>query len=254
MAYIICTGNIAVHPYTIKDCGLNIYSLDELCYYIHNNIFDLNEDFVNGKLIGFISEELGLYPLANRLKDMRKIKKPEYEQLIAIVSEGDYLTAQELLDFKTSIARLAGCQSLQRYKLKADSLLKKGAVDRAIYNYSLIVKDNDFRQYNDIFKSYVYYNMAVANAYIFHYDEAFKDFYSAYRYKKDDRNAFGCLMSLYLSIENKDDFMKRAIDFGFSISRVAHTEELIKDCIQNAGRLEEKDMADVVASARIAMS
>lgn len=254
MSYIICTGNMAIHPYTIKESGLNIYSLDELCYYVYHNIFDLNEDFVNDKLIRFLADELELYPLANRLKDMKHAGKKDYEMLITLVSEGDYLSAQELLDFKTSIARLSGCQPLQRYKLKADSLFKKGAIDRAIKNYNLIIKNTDFMNQTDIFKSYVYYNLAVAQAHIFHYDEAFKNFYSAYRYKKDDRNAFGCLMSLYLDIENKDDFMKKAIDFGFSISRVAHTEELIKDCLSNSGRLDLKSVSEIVRSARLAMS
>lgn len=254
MSYIICTGNVAVHPYTIRDTGINIYSFDELCYYIYHNIFDLNEDFVSDKLIRFISDELDLYSFANRLKDMKKSGKKDYELLIAIASEGDYLSAQEVLDFKTSIARLAGCQALQRLKLKADSLFKKGSVDRAVKIYQKLIKNPDFINQNDIFKSYVYYNLAVANAHIFHYGEAFRNFYSAYRYRKDDRNAFGCLMSMYLDIENKDDFMKTAIEYGFSISRVAHAEELIKDCISNAGRTEPRSLKEIVQSARVAMS
>ena len=118
MSYIICSTAPALKPYNIKGLGISIYSIEELCYYIYNNIFDINEGFVNDELLDFLSNELKEGILAQRLRDMQKMGKKEYEQLILIVSYSDYLSANELLDFKTSIQRLSGCKKLQRYKLK----------------------------------------------------------------------------------------------------------------------------------------
>lgn len=253
MTYIVCTGSTAVRPYAVKDTGIGLYSLDELCYYIYHNIYDLDEEFVSDDLIGFLLNELELSVLANRLKDMKREGKKDFELLTAIVSYGDYLSAQEFLGFKTSITRLAGCRPLQRYKLKADSLFKKGMTDRAIKSYQRLIGNTEFINENDLFKSYVYYNLAVAYAHIFHYKEAFSNFYSAYRYRKDDRNAFGCLMSMYLGMENRNEFMKKAVEYGFSISRVAHTEEIMKDSFRNSERVQGKSIPEIVESARIAM-
>lgn len=255
MSYIPCRGKMAARPFTIKNSGLNIYSIEELCYYIYNNVFDLPEDFVSVKLCNFLSEELELVTLAVRLRSMLgNPESREYERLIAIVSESDYLTAQELLDFKTSIQRLSGCRTLQRYKLKADSLFKKGRIDRAISQYKSIIEHREFTSQEEIFRSYVYYNLGVAFSFIYHYDEAFDSFYKAYKLKRDDRNSFTAMIALYLDIENKDDFMKQAVEKGFSITNVAQAEDIIKDCISHSDRLPVRTVEDIVRSARIAMS
>lgn len=252
--YIICSGEPAKKPYTVKGVGLSIYSIEELCHYIYNNIFDINEDFVDESLLSFLGEELNMRLLVQRLNDMKKLGKKEYEQLILIVSSCDYLSGQELLDFKTSIQRVSGCKRLQRYKLKADSLFKKGRIERALSNYNLIIKDDDFIQGTDIFKSYVYHNLASCQAYSYHYNEAFKNYLTAYKYQGDDRNAFATLMALYMSLDNKEEFMKRAMDYGFTVSKIASAEELIRDSLRGSITVEYKSIDKVVEEARLAMS
>ena len=253
MSYIICSTAPALKPYNIKGLGISIYSIEELCYYIYNNIFDINEGFVNDELLDFLSNELKEGILAQRLRDMQKMGKKEYEQLILIVSYSDYLSANELLDFKTSIQRLSGCKKLQRYKLKADSLFKKGRIEKAVSIYNLIINDEDFLQGSDIFKSSIYHNLAGGYAYSFHYKKAFNNYYKAYRYQKDDRNLFACLMALYMDIQETDEFMKQAISYGFSVSKVASVEELINNSFNNFSN-NYKSIEKIVEETRTAMS
>lgn len=254
MSYIYCSGSIASQPYTIKNNGLNIYTIEELCYYLYNNLYEIDDNFVNRSLCTFINDELKMPILSQKLSDMIKDNAKNYELLITLVSACDYLDAQELLDFKTSLQRFAGCKNLQRHKLKADSLVKKGRLESAIQSYNAIIQDNEFESQNEAFISYVYYNLAVAKAYLFNYREAFEDFYKAYKYKQDDRNLFTTLTALYMSLDDKNDFTQKAIDYGFTITRVAHVEEVIKDCFKNAKISTPKSISEIVHSARTAIS
>lgn len=42
---ILCRQSIAANPYFIEDGALNVYSLEELSYYIAHNVYLLNAEF-----------------------------------------------------------------------------------------------------------------------------------------------------------------------------------------------------------------
>ena len=47
---ILCSQQLAAMPYYIENVSLNVYSLDELCYYIKNNTCLLDADFMDDEL------------------------------------------------------------------------------------------------------------------------------------------------------------------------------------------------------------
>ena len=42
---ILCRAREAKQPLVVKDIGLKIYTLEELCYFIYNNIYFISIDF-----------------------------------------------------------------------------------------------------------------------------------------------------------------------------------------------------------------
>ena len=56
---ILCKQSIAANPYFIEDGALNIYSLEELSYYIVHNVYLLNTEFASKELCRWIGGELG---------------------------------------------------------------------------------------------------------------------------------------------------------------------------------------------------
>ena len=47
---ILCRQSIAANPYFIEDGALNVYSLEELSYYIAHNVYLLNAEFASKEL------------------------------------------------------------------------------------------------------------------------------------------------------------------------------------------------------------
>ena len=65
---ILCRTRYAQRPYYISNMGVNIYSLEELCYYIYNNIYLIGTDLFDEGLTDYISGELGEKELAEQLE------------------------------------------------------------------------------------------------------------------------------------------------------------------------------------------
>ena len=55
---ILCSHPIAAMPYYIDNISLNVYSLEELCYYIENHLYLIEADFMSEELCLWIGQEL----------------------------------------------------------------------------------------------------------------------------------------------------------------------------------------------------
>ena len=66
--YILCQTGRAEIPYFIENISMNIYSLEELCYYLDNNLYLIDQTILNEGLCSWIQEELKLPALAAKLR------------------------------------------------------------------------------------------------------------------------------------------------------------------------------------------
>ena len=67
---LLCNEAIAAMPYFIEDVSLNLYSLEELSYYMMNNVYLIDRDFMNEELCTWISSEVKLPKLAAKLREI----------------------------------------------------------------------------------------------------------------------------------------------------------------------------------------
>ena len=62
----LCQVRLAKNPYYIESISTNIYSIEELCFYLQNNIYLIDQTIVNEKLCKWVRDELGLERLSRR--------------------------------------------------------------------------------------------------------------------------------------------------------------------------------------------
>ena len=67
-SYILCQTKKAEKPYYIENISTNIYSIEELCYYLYHNLYLIDSTIINEGLCKWLEEELGLTRLAAKLR------------------------------------------------------------------------------------------------------------------------------------------------------------------------------------------
>ena len=67
---ILCRAREAKQPLVVKDIGLKIYTLEELCYFIYNNIYFISIDFFDDDFNSFV-EETGQKQLVQIIADLK---------------------------------------------------------------------------------------------------------------------------------------------------------------------------------------
>ena len=82
---LICNEPIAAMPYYIEGISWNVYSLEELCYYIENNTYLLEKDFMTEELCTWIGKEAGNLKLAEKLRDIMHMDGRLSEFVLALL-------------------------------------------------------------------------------------------------------------------------------------------------------------------------
>lgn len=75
--YQLCRAKAAKHPFYIESIDINIYTIEELCFYLWKNVSLLDESILNEKLCDWLEGELGMQRLAFHLREKLR-RRREY--------------------------------------------------------------------------------------------------------------------------------------------------------------------------------
>ena len=138
---ILCRQSIAANPYFIEDGALNVYSLEELSYYIAHNVYLLNAEFASKELCLWIGGELGARDLEKQLLDTLSNQAPLHIFIGQILNYSGYLTSVEIRDLLQAIASFENKSPTECQKMRADRLMEKDKIVDAIFEYEKMLDD-----------------------------------------------------------------------------------------------------------------
>jgi len=177
---ILCRSEEAKKPYYISSLGINIYSIEELCYSLYNNIYLISSDFVDEELIGFLRKETRDTWLADELTFLKEKKAGLREMVITILLYADYYTKKEVDELRTLIDNLSALGIEERLKRRADNFLLNSKYDSAIKNYAALLNEKEHAMKDDFYGN-VFHNTGVAYGKLFHYEQAAECFKMAFQ-------------------------------------------------------------------------
>ncbi|MDO5403621.1 MAG: hypothetical protein Q4F11_09305, partial [Eubacteriales bacterium] len=135
---ILCRTKKAGIPYNIGHTGVRVYTLEELCYYIYNNIYLIGREFISDELISFIGEETGETELADRLRYLKKNQAGLAEMIVTILKYVDYYAIGEIEEIREILNTLNNQNVQERIKSRGDSFLKNQIFYSALRCYEQI--------------------------------------------------------------------------------------------------------------------
>lgn len=231
---ILCERPIAANPYYIDELSLNIYSLEELCYYIFHNVYLMDAGFMSVALAKWIGEELSMEELSHRLLSLISDGAPLSIFVSQILSSCGYLTQPEIRDTVDTIEGFENKSDSECRKMRADRLMQQNKIVDAVYEYEDLLTAEE--NMTAALSGDIYHNLGCAYAKLFFFKEACGCFEKAYqrnhskislrsllyacRCGRDEEKFYSLCEKYMVSSEAAD---KIAAD----VSRISQSEEIV---------------------------
>ncbi len=199
--FLICTGRRAgQHPLYIYETRTNIYSVEELCYYIYNNIEILDEQIFNTQMADFFVR-CERSDLADYLKKVIATETPvSVEEAVRnIFREINYYDRAEVEELCLRIRRLSERPVEERFKAMGDALLNAGKYAMAEKKYRRLLDMETNDKLSKEFYGVVWYNLGVVYARMMYFklaEECFETAYKLYPEEKVKKARFVALIML----------------------------------------------------------
>lgn len=164
---IQCAGRISEKPYHIKALNMDVYSLEEINYFIYNHMNLVYRDFFCDALYNYIDNELGEKALAAQLRIMEKAESTTQEFITYILKESYYYDGNDLAKVYGFVMNIDNISENERMKVEADNLFKERKYGRARDIYMRILKDRYDEPQNKSFYADIAFSVGLCYAELF---------------------------------------------------------------------------------------
>lgn len=206
---LLCNEPIAAMPYYIEGLSLNIYSIEELCYYISKNTYLLDRDFMNEELCTWVGKEIKQTKLCEKLRDILHDRGKLSDFVLEILKTSGYCNMQEMQEIILALRQLEEKSDFECNKIRADKLMENEKYLSSIYEYKRLLESDEAKSENAILVGNIYHNLATAYARLFLFEEAIKYYSKAYSYNEKKESLKECLLA-YRCMHDEVGFLRVA--------------------------------------------
>ena len=129
---ILCHDRHAAHPYEITRIHCRIFTIEELCYYLCNNLYLIDYTIMNEQLCTWLDDELGMNSLAEGLRDVLRLHGSVEKFVLTILKASRIYREPEMIRIQNVLEHLKNQKDIERQKYKGDNLLESGEVDSIV--------------------------------------------------------------------------------------------------------------------------
>lgn len=231
---LLCDRPIAAMPFYLEGLSVNVYSLEELNYYILNNTFLLDSDFMSNELCEWIRDELKQPKLAEKLERIILYHGRLAEFVLEILDHTGYCTKSEKQKILENVKQLEEKSDFECSKMRADKLMENGEYLNGIYEYKKLLESKEADGENEQIKAKIIHNLGTAYARLFLFDDAAKYYRQAYLISHDSESLKECLLAC-ICMHDNNAFRITADEFGVSQEQINNITEFFSQ----EGRDEE---------------
>lgn len=197
--YILCQIPRTSVPYYIESISTNIYSIEELCYFFHQNLYLIDRSILNPTLYLWLKEQLGLKKLSQKLQNAEEKHLEGIREFVyPVFKEINYLSYEDMKEYDNQVTKLEKELPYVRVKMKGDSLVENGMYVNALKVYQELLKKYERTEtIPSSFIGNIYHNAGCAYSYLFQKEEALECFEKAYHLLQTEETLQSYLLSFY---------------------------------------------------------
>lgn len=199
MGRYLLGGKEAKLPYEVEELDLRLYTAEELCYYIYNNLALIDDDFIDERLLRFLSDELGMPEETEKISRFYKSPSDQDTTLLMLLTDIGYYQDAELSEFKTRLSIRHRKSGPDRVLMKADALFENKRYLKAIQYYRVLANERKDNRITGEIRTRIFESIANAYGMLYDYEDAMFYLGKAFEETKKERLLeklyFTCLVS-----------------------------------------------------------
>ena len=212
---LICNEPIAALPYYIEGISWNVYSLEELCYYIENNPYLLEKDFMTEELCTWIGKEVKNLKLAEQLRDIMHMDGRLSEFVLALLMECGYCPKDTMKEIVRIVKEMEEKSDFECSKVRADRLMEKEKYLSSIYEYKSLLDSNEAGEQKKELIGDIWHNLGTAYARLFLFQEAIHCYEKAYQLNNNP-DSLHAYLSAFRCQRSEEAFVRAGRKYGVS--------------------------------------
>ena len=182
----ICKYKRTSTPFYIEQAGINLYSLEELAWFLYHNICLADRQMFGERLQRWLAEEAGCADLARRIRNGIEAGSSFQNLVVSVVGAADLFDGKQLSELGERIRGLGSLQEQERLKMRADELLDNHNEWAAMEEYRHILRMHQNHRLGMAFYGAVWNNLGVCYARQFLFREAAQCFETSCEYDPDE--------------------------------------------------------------------
>lgn len=215
---VVCKTKTAANPYTFLNTKIQVYSYEELCYYIFNNMVLVGRDDLESRLSEWVRNELEMPELADRIDLMLEKNVYLQDMMLEILTYGDYYGSDEIKEFMAECKRVRTLKPYELDKKRADSYMMYRHYIKAVTIYDDIIYYKESQGEYDDFLGNIYHNKGVALAGNLQLEEAKDCFIRAFSLNKNNESLIEYFYVMAVTVDTatmQRELRKRGMPAGF---------------------------------------
>ena len=120
---IICKTKTADNPYTFLNTKMSVYTYEELCYYIFNNMVLVGKDDLTDRLTAWLRDEIEMYDLADKVDALNQKNAYIQDVMVEILTFGEFYGTEDIKEFLGECKRIRTLKPYELDKRRADSYM-----------------------------------------------------------------------------------------------------------------------------------
>ncbi|MGN0345626.1 MAG: tetratricopeptide repeat protein [Lachnospiraceae bacterium] len=235
---ILCKSPRAKAPFYIESGKVNIYSLEELMYFVQSVRFVARDDFMKPEFIDWVEKEIGMKELAEMLREKLLASSGLKDFFLPIEAANGYLTTSELQILNVQLQKYDHMSGLEAKKFYADQLMHQEKYVQAIIAYRRLLQDPSVISEQGHVAGDIWSNLGCAYAKMQDFAEAVECFARGFMLNHRIETLQEAVDAAYLSGEQKllDGLVMRFRTNAAQIAAErAHMEQLLQQTIAGAG-------------------
>lgn len=195
---IICKTKTADNPYTFLNTKMSVYTYEELCYYIFNNMVLVGKDDLTDRLTAWLRDEIEMYDLADKVDALNQKNAYIQDVMVEILTFGEFYGTEDIKEFLGECKRIRTLKPYELDKRRADSYMMYKHYIKADAIYDEIIEYKESHDEYDEFLGNIYHNKGVALAGNLQLEEAKECFIRAFSLNKNNESLieYFCVMAV----------------------------------------------------------